>query len=132
LIRKYPYDALSIAAASTLGGWQPKTIDKNSKKGISLNNENIDINLNNYPNPFNPSTVIRYQLSVKSFTSLKIYDILGREMKTLVNENMEAGKYEIQFNASNLASGIYFYRLTVQPSDGSKAIVLNKSMQIIK
>ncbi len=65
----------------------------------------------NYPNPFNPSTVISYQLPLRSYVTLKIYDILGREVATLVNEVKNAGSYSITFNASNLATGIYFYRL---------------------
>lgn len=67
----------------------------------------------NYPNPFNPSTVISYQLSVNSYVSLKVYDLLGRETATLVNEEQAAGVYEIQFtiNDEPLTSGVYFYRL---------------------
>ena len=65
----------------------------------------------NYPNPFNPSTVISYQLPVNSKVSLKIYDLLGREVATLVNEEQSAGWKEVEWNASNIASGIYFYKL---------------------
>lgn len=67
----------------------------------------------NYPNPFNPSTVISYQLSDKSYVSLKVYDLLGRETATLFNEEQAAGVYEIQFmiNDEPLTSGVYFYRL---------------------
>ena len=65
----------------------------------------------NYPNPFNPSTVISYQLPVNSLVSLKIYDLLGREVATLVNEEKPAGSYEVTFDGKNLSSGIYFYKL---------------------
>ena len=65
----------------------------------------------NFPNPFNPTTTIQYQLPVSSKVTLKIYDILGSEVKTLVNEEQEAGYKEVKFNASNFASGIYIYRL---------------------
>jgi hypothetical protein len=65
----------------------------------------------NYPNPFNPSTKISWQSPVGSYQTLKIYDVLGNEVATLVNEYREAGRYEVTFDASNLASGIYFYRL---------------------
>ncbi len=66
----------------------------------------------NYPNPFNPSTVIRYQLSVASNVTLKVYDVLGREVTTLVNQRQSAGQYSVVFNAQSLSSGTYFYRLT--------------------
>jgi hypothetical protein len=65
----------------------------------------------NYPNPFNPATTIKYQLAKPSLTTLKVYDILGREVMTLVNENQESGPHSIQFNGTALASGIYIYRL---------------------
>jgi hypothetical protein len=67
--------------------------------------------LQNYPNPFNPSTTIRYKLQANSFVSLKIYDILGSEILTLVNEEKTAGEYDVEFNASSFSSGIYYYRL---------------------
>ena len=66
----------------------------------------------NYPNPFNPSTVIRFQLPAVSFITLKVFDILGREVATLVNEQKSAGSYEVKFNASSLGSGVYFYMLS--------------------
>ena len=65
----------------------------------------------NYPNPFNPSTTISYFISASSFVTLKLYDVLGNEIKNLVNEEKTAGNYELEFNAANLPSGIYFYRL---------------------
>ncbi len=79
-------------------------------------NENIDLTLpteylleQNYPNPFNPITSIIFQIPADGFVSLKIYDAIGREVKTLVNEYKGRGRYEIQFNAADLSSGIYFY-----------------------
>lgn len=74
----------------------------------------------NYPNPFNPSTVISWQSPVSSWVTLKIYNILGQEVATLVDENKAAGKYDVQFDGSQLSSGVYFYRLTTgDPSTGS-------------
>jgi len=67
----------------------------------------------NYPNPFNPSTTISYQLPKAGFVTLKIYDVLGNEIKTLVNEMKEPGRYTVQFDASTFASGMYVYRLQV-------------------
>jgi hypothetical protein len=66
----------------------------------------------NYPNPFNPTTAISYQLSAVSEVRLAVYDILGREIEVLVNERKGPGKYEVRFDASRLASGVYFCRLT--------------------
>ncbi|MBI3193889.1 MAG: T9SS type A sorting domain-containing protein [Ignavibacteriae bacterium] len=65
----------------------------------------------NYPNPFNPSTVIQYQLSTGSFVTLKIYNSFGQEVATLLNEQKPAGEYSVPFNAENLPSGVYVYRL---------------------
>jgi hypothetical protein len=82
----------------------------------SVNDKNIPLTYSlsqNYPNPFNPTTTIRYQLPESGKVSLIIYDILGREVKTLVNEFKINGKYEVSFYASSLASGIYLYRLIV-------------------
>ncbi|MCX6121267.1 MAG: DUF4968 domain-containing protein [Ignavibacteriales bacterium] len=70
----------------------------------------------NYPNPFNPSTTISFSLPSKSYVSLRIYDALGREVSTLVNEELPAGTHKKQWNAMNMASGIYYYRLSAVPS----------------
>ncbi|MBK6913705.1 MAG: T9SS type A sorting domain-containing protein [Ignavibacteriales bacterium] len=67
--------------------------------------------LQNYPNPFNPSTTIKFQVPNSSFVNLKVYDILGRKVATLVNEEKPVGSYEVNFDASQLSSGIYFYKL---------------------
>ncbi|GBD92127.1 hypothetical protein BMS3Abin04_02861 [bacterium BMS3Abin04] len=65
----------------------------------------------NYPNPFNPSTKIQYRIPNSGYVTLKIYDVLGEEVAALVNKEQAPGTYEINFNASNLTSGIYFYQL---------------------
>jgi hypothetical protein len=65
----------------------------------------------NYPNPFNPITRIGYQLPASAFVVLKVFDVLGREIETLVNKHQNADNHSVQFNASNLPSGVYFYRL---------------------
>jgi len=80
----------------------------------------------NYPNPFNPSTTIKYQLAEYGQVTLKIYDVLGNELLTLVNEQKPAGSYEVEFNASSLTSGVYFYKLT------SGNLVLTKKMVLLK
>jgi len=66
----------------------------------------------NFPNPFNPATVIRYQLPVGGWVTLKMYDVLGREVKTLVDGYRQAGYYQAELDASNMASGVYLYRMT--------------------
>lgn len=80
----------------------------------------------NYPNPFNPVTVISYQLSVNSYVTLKIFDILGKEVETLVNEQKQAGSYKVQFNASHLASGVYLYKLQAGSFTAVKKFVFMK------
>ncbi|MCJ7554147.1 MAG: T9SS type A sorting domain-containing protein, partial [Ignavibacteriaceae bacterium] len=85
----------------------------------------------NFPNPFNPSTVISYQLPVSGLVSLKVYDILGSEVATLVNEYRSAGKYNVEFhshsgNVRNLASGIYFYSLQAGSFLETKKMLLIK------
>lgn len=80
----------------------------------------------NYPNPFNPITKIEYELPKDIFIKIKIYDILGREVKTLVNEFKNAGSYIISFNGSEFASGIYFYRIQAGSFVSVKRMVLIK------
>jgi hypothetical protein len=65
----------------------------------------------NYPNPFNPSTSIHYTIGSSQFVRLKVYNVLGDEIVTLVDENKSAGSYQVDFNASSLTSGVYFYQL---------------------
>ncbi len=87
----------------------------------------------NYPNPFNPSTVIRYSLSVHSIVTLKVYNVLGQEVVTLLNgESMEAGFNDVSFNASNLPSGVYFYRVTATGVDDHQIFNDVKRMMLIK
>ncbi|MEO8447322.1 MAG: T9SS type A sorting domain-containing protein [bacterium] len=80
----------------------------------------------NYPNPFNPETVINYELPVTDFVTLKVFDILGKEILTLVNQKQTAGAYSQKFNGSNLPSGIYFYQLKTQGFSDTKRMVLVK------
>lgn len=78
----------------------------------------------NYPNPFNPSTVIGYQLPVISYVTIKVYDVLGKEIITLVNEEKPAGNYEVDFNAEDLSSGVYFYQLQIGDFISTKKMIL--------
>lgn len=78
----------------------------------------------NYPNPFNPTTNIRFKVSSSGFVSLKVYDVLGRLVRTLVDEVKKPGIYEVEFEGGNLASGVYFYRLDAGPYHDTKKLVL--------
>ncbi len=80
----------------------------------------------NYPNPFNPTTIINYQLPENGFVTIKVFDMLGKEVATLVNENKPAGKFEVEFDASKLSSGTYVYKLTAGNYQ------LTKKMQLVK
>ena len=82
--------------------------------------------LQNYPTPFNPNTVISYQLSVDGFISLKVYDIAGKEVASLVNKNQSAGYYTVEFNGANLSSGTYFYAIQAGDFKAVKKMVLLK------
>ena len=87
---------------------------------------NIFVLYQNYPNPFNPTTTISYQLSAKDFITLNIFDILGREVATLLNEVKEAGNYSVKFDASKLSGGMYFAKLTTEHESQIKKILLIK------
>lgn len=80
----------------------------------------------NYPNPFNPTTTIKYDIPDFSFVSLKVYDILGNEVATLVNQQQSAGSYKVDFNGGNLSSGIYFYRIDAGKYSQTKKLMLVK------
>ena len=80
----------------------------------------------NYPNPFNPTTTISFSIPSSSFISLKVYDILGKEVATLVNEEKQAGNYEVNFDAASLSSGTYFYRLQAGNIIATKKLLLVK------
>ena len=91
-----------------------KTLPKPGNSEYNLSNVTSSSQyklFDNYPNPFNPTTIINYQIPNNSFVTLKIYDELGREIRTIVNQYQTKGRYDISFNAENLASGIYFYKL---------------------
>lgn len=80
----------------------------------------------NYPNPFNPSTTIKFDVPVQSFTSLVIYDVTGKVVQTLVNQNLSAGRYVYNFDGSDLASGVYLYKLTAGDFNNVRKMVLVK------
>ena len=95
---------------------------------ISEENENVkDFQLSqNYPNPFNPKTVIEFYLPKKSFTKLTVYDLLGREIEVIVNNELQSGNYKVNFDGSKLSNGMYFYKLQAADYVQVKKMVLIK------
>ncbi|MEJ5306549.1 MAG: T9SS type A sorting domain-containing protein [Ignavibacteria bacterium] len=129
-ITKLFIDGGFIYAATENGVVYRRTL---SEVITSVDQEEINIStfsLNqNFPNPFNPSTKISWQSPVSGYTTLKVYDVLGKEVATLVNEYLNAGSYEVEFNAGqtrNLSSGIYFYKLQVGEFVQTKKMILAK------
>ncbi|MDR3611901.1 MAG: T9SS type A sorting domain-containing protein [Ignavibacteriaceae bacterium] len=109
-----------------------KQIDLNGRNNYSNEIEVVFSNVfsfslnQNYPNPFNPSTIISYQLSSGGLVTIKVYDVLGNEITTLVNEIKQSGVHEINFDASELSSGIYMYRMTVNNFTQIRKMILLK------
>jgi hypothetical protein len=104
-------------------------IAKSSLQNINLENESLPTTYDlaqNYPNPFNPTTMISYSLPKANHVTLKVYDLLGRVVALLVNEIKPQGRHNVQFNASSLASGIYFYRLQAGNFVETKKLVIAK------
>ncbi|MDD5363508.1 MAG: two-component regulator propeller domain-containing protein [Ignavibacteria bacterium] len=101
---------------------------------IGINNNETHLTnyqlFQNYPNPFNPSTNIYFTLPVRSHVTIKVFDITGKEIKTLINESKPAGSHSVRFDASNISSGIYFYRIHASNQSGSNNIFL-KTLKMI-
>jgi|WetSurMetagenome_2_1015567.scaffolds.fasta_scaffold47239_2 hypothetical protein len=100
-----------------------------NSSGIIKTDNNVPEMFNlfqNYPNPFNQSSIIKFQLSIKSFVSIRIFDINGREISTLVDERLSAGNYQISFSGNELGSGIYFYQMITEYSIETKKFILLK------
>jgi hypothetical protein len=129
-IQNYSY--IDAYAERGINYYRLKQIDFN---GSSSYSDEIEVDNNipniysleqNFPNPFNPSTKINYSITEKSFVSLKIYDVLGNEVSILVNEEKPAGCYDVEFNATGLPSGIYFYKLKAGQFLETKKMILLK------
>jgi 5'-nucleotidase len=88
----------------------------------------------NFPNPFNPSTTISYALPTQAFVTLKVYNVIGQEVKTLVNRDQQAGSYQVKFDGAGLASGVYFYRLEARPTESGQVghFVESKRLVLLK
>jgi hypothetical protein len=119
------YVVLQNNDTSNIAGFEfpGKPLDKAAALGTVSYNYNI---FQNYPNPFNPVTIIKFSIAAEDRVILKVYDILGREVKTLIDKDLKPGEYQVEFNSGELASGVYIYRLT----SGSYNSV--KKMQLLK
>ena len=93
---------------------------------VNFSNQKIFSLSQNYPNPFNPSTIIKYSISQKTLVTLKVFDVLGRVVSSLINKVQPAGSYEITFNCNHLLSGIYFYKLTAGNFADTKKLIILK------
>ncbi len=112
--------------AATLEGQAKETADGT---GIAVDG---GIVMTNHPNPFNPTAQINYQLPYAAHMSLKIYDILGRLVATLVDGVIDAGYHTATFDGSKLSSGVYFARADITPLDGSKPLTLTRKLLLTK
>jgi hypothetical protein len=130
-------DLTDNSFTATLEGRSIATfVSTNTSTGVKLLDSSIPQSYvleQNYPNPFNSSTVISFSLPSKSAVTLKVFDVMGREVATLVNEELGAGNYHQQWNASNISSGAYFYRLSARtPSGQSGSFVETKKLVMIR
>lgn len=135
-VETYPYmfDISILPQGNTLHAWAvgfSGTVLKHLSPLTSVGEPRLDTPssialLQNYPNPFNPSTSISYRLSATSFVSLSVFDILGRELATLVNEVKAPGEHEVVWNANGVPSGVYFYRLQTSGRIEVRKMVLTR------
>ena len=116
----YRYKIESISASGVTKDLTTLSVTVNVPKSYALQQ--------NYPNPFNPTTTISYQLPSVSHVTLQVFDVLGRGVATLVNGQQNAGVYKINFNASQYASGVYFYRIVAEGKDGARFVAIKKMM----
>lgn len=93
---------------------------------VEIDQPSVFVLNQNYPNPFNPSTNIKYSIPAAGIVTLKVYDLLGREVSTLVNEQQQAGTFDVVFDGSNLASGVYYYQLKAGELTATKKLMLTK------
>jgi hypothetical protein len=101
----------------------PNTSDVNELESIGLNNFQL---FQNYPNPFNPSTKIRFSIPSKEFVTLKVFNVLGREVTTLVRNELDEGLYEVDFSSNGLTSGVYFYTISTKNFVQTRKMILTK------
>ncbi|MBI3006072.1 MAG: T9SS type A sorting domain-containing protein, partial [Ignavibacteriales bacterium] len=128
----------TVAATYTITSTLTKFTSSTPSSGVA-NKEAVDVVtvassdfalFRNYPNPFNPETNISYRLSTDAHVTLRVFDVLGREVATLVRNFQKAGLHSVRFSAGNLPSGIYFYRIEAGDATGSQFTKMNKMVLI--
>jgi Tol biopolymer transport system component len=96
---------------------------------VKFSNSNLPVIFSlsqNYPNPFNPTTTVNFSVPKSGFVTIKLYDILGKQVATLINDNKPAGNYSVKFDGSKLVSGVYFYRMETGSFSQSRKLLLLK------
>jgi len=118
----------TLRLTATKGGFKLNWISISSTTSVENNIALPSITRveQNYPNPFNPTTFIEFSLSKESPVKIVVFDVLGREIRTLINEFKKAGNYKVEFDASSLSSGIYFYQLQAKEFTQTKKLILMK------
>ena len=123
---KDQFQRATVALASLwYTAWYNAQVVNSAREAISLQPHSFTLE-QNYPNPFNPTTDFRFQITDFSMVTLKVYDALGREVATLIDETKQRGSYDVKWNASGIASGIYYYRLQVGNISETRKMILAK------
>jgi hypothetical protein len=122
-INRWYYRLKQVDLGGPIRFTEPIVVDVTTKVGEVKSPFEFRL-VQNYPNPFNPSTRIAYSVQGSGFTSLKVFDVLGREVATLVNEEKQPGEYSVTFDASNLSSGVYVYKLQAGGFTASKKMIV--------
>ncbi len=132
-LKMYPYIGSKIYIFGTVDDWYSGYFTEVWKQSLTSGKPTMEIGekyifklQNNYPNPFNPSTSIKFSVPSTGLVTLKVFDITGKEVSTLVEGNIEQGEHEVNFNATHLASGVYFYKLTSGSFTEVKKMILVK------
>ncbi|MBN1632639.1 MAG: S8 family peptidase [Ignavibacteria bacterium] len=127
------YVGFAVVYSGTLAGLKTNTQYAKTKYTSTIGIKNISTEIpakyelsQNYPNPFNPNTTIKFAIPKQDLVKIKVFDVLGKEVSVLVNEQLDAGYYEVTFNAQNLSSGLYFYRIE------SSGLISTRKMLLVK
>lgn len=130
-VKTYPVNCVADTSVHSRASILQRSVESQPPLQAKVNLPS-EYSVRNYPNPFNPTTNIDYQLPKESRIELKVYDVLGREIATLANGTKNAGYYSATFDGSRLSSGVYFVRLIAQPQDGSKPAIQTQKIVLMK